>query len=265
MALQLDIDGQPAWIYTGGRPFDAARPVMVFVHGAQNDHSVWALQSRYFAHHGKSVLAVDLPGHGRSGGAALESIEALADWLARVLDSLGIATATLIGHSMGSLVVLECAARHPHKVAALALIGAALPMRVSEDLLAATRDDEAAAQQMVNHWSHAALAHFPGNPGPGFWVAGVNRRLMQRQRPGVMAVDFAACNAYANGLAASAALRCRVLVVTGQRDVMTPLRAAKEMLQALPQPKWVQIEGAGHAMMAEKPDEVLEALRGFVG
>ena len=70
-------------------------------------------------------------------------------------------------------------------------------MRVSDELLAATRDDEPLAQDMVNIWSHSAYAHYPSNPGPGFWVMGENLRLMQRQTPGVMHVDFAACNAYA--------------------------------------------------------------------
>ena len=77
----VDVDASPAYAYTGGRPFDPARPVVVFVHGGEHDHSVWALQSRYLAHHGFSVLALDLPGHGRSGGAAIASIEGIADWL----------------------------------------------------------------------------------------------------------------------------------------------------------------------------------------
>jgi pimeloyl-ACP methyl ester carboxylesterase len=66
--MDLDINGQKAYAYTGGKAFDATLPTVVFIHGAQNDHSVWGLQSRWFAHHGFGVLAVDLPGHGRSEG-----------------------------------------------------------------------------------------------------------------------------------------------------------------------------------------------------
>ena len=262
--MDLSVDGKKAYAYTGGRPFDPAQPVVVFVHGAEHDHSVWALQSRYLAHHGRAVLAVDLPGHGRSQGPALESVEALADWSVALLDAADVKQAALVGHSMGSLVAVECAARYPERVTRIALIGTAFPMRVSDELLEATRSNEPLAQDMVNIWSHAAYAHYPSNPGPGFWVIGENLRLMQRQKPGVMHVDFAACNNYANGAAAAAQVRCPALLVLGKRDIMTPPRATKELTGALKDKRVVEIAGSGHALMAEKPDDVLDALIGFV-
>ncbi|WP_429405041.1 alpha/beta fold hydrolase [Paraburkholderia sp. MM5482-R1] len=97
----VTVQGKPAYAYTGGKPFDASLPTAVFIHGAEHDHSVWALQSRYFAHHGFGVLAVDLPGHRRSAGPALASIAALADWLAALLDAVGVTRAFVAGHSMG--------------------------------------------------------------------------------------------------------------------------------------------------------------------
>ena len=262
--MELQIDGRTAWIYTGGKPLQRTLPPVVFIHGAEHDHSAWALQSRYLAHHGRDVLAVDLPGHGRSAGPALASIEALAEWIAALLAALELGPATLIGHSMGSLIALECAARQPQRVSGLVLVGTAFPMRVGDPLLLATRDDEAAAQSMVNIWSHSALAHHPGNPGPGFWVPGVNLRLMQRQAPGVMHTDFTACNAYSNGLAACAAIHCPVLLVLGKRDLMTPPRAASKIIEALPAARVVMLE-SGHAIMAEQPDELLDAIRDFLG
>lgn len=262
--MELSIEGRKAYAYTGGKAFDASLPTVVFIHGAEHDHCVWALQSRYLAHHGRGVLAVDLPGHGRSEGPALASVEAMADWIVALLDAAGVGTAALVGHSMGSLVALECAARHPGRVRAIALVGTAVPMRVSDELLAATRDDEPRAQDMVNIWSHSSFAHYPSNPGPGFWVMGENLRLMQRQKRGVMHADFVACNAYANGAAAAAQVKCPALLVLGRRDIMTPPRATKELMAALPGARKVEIAGSGHALMAEKPDEVLEALREFV-
>uniref|UniRef100_UPI0035B10921 alpha/beta fold hydrolase n=1 Tax=Zoogloea sp. TaxID=49181 RepID=UPI0035B10921 len=112
--MKLTLAGQGACCYTGGRAFDAARPTVVFIHGAGHDHSVWTLQSRYFASHGWNVLAPDLPGHGQSAGPQLTSIEALADWVLALLAELQIAGATLVGHSMGSLIALEAAARAPN-------------------------------------------------------------------------------------------------------------------------------------------------------
>ena len=262
--MDLNVKGKKAYAYTGGRAFDPALPVVVFIHGAEHDHSVWALQSRYLAHHGRGVLAVDLPGHGRSQGPALESVEALADWVVALLDAASVKQAALVGHSMGSLIAIECAARYPQRVARVALIGTAFPMRVSDELLEATRSNEPLAQDMVNIWSHAAYAHYPSNPGPGFWVIGENLRLMQRQKPGVMYVDFAACNSYANGSVAAAQVTCPALLVLGKRDIMTPPRATKELTSALQDKRVIEVAGSGHALMAEKPDDVLDALIGFV-
>lgn len=262
--MMLELAQGKAYAYTGGRAFDAALPAVVFIHGAQHDHSVWILQTRYLAHHGRAVLAVDLPGHGRSEGPALETVEAIADWVVAVLDAAGVHQAALVGHSMGSLVALECAARHPARVSRIALVGTAVPMRVSDELLAATRDDEPLAQDMVNVWSHSAYAHYPGNPGPGFWVMGENLRLMQRQRPGVMHVDFRACNAYGNGLRAAQQVACPALLILGRRDVMTPPRATRDLVEALRDVRVVEVAGSGHALMAEKPDDVLDALRAFL-
>jgi pimeloyl-ACP methyl ester carboxylesterase len=262
--VDLNVKGKKAYAYTGGRAFDPALPVVVFIHGAEHDHSVWALQSRYLAHHGRGVLAVDLPGHGRSQGPALESVEALADWVVALLDAASVKQAALVGHSMGSLIAIECAARYPQRVARVALIGTAFPMRVSDELLEATRSNEPLAQDMVNIWSHAAYAHYPSNPGPGFWVIGENLRLMQRQKPGVMYVDFAACNSYANGSVAAAQVTCPALLVLGKRDIMTPPRATQELTSALKDKRVIEVAGSGHALMAEKPDDVLDALIGFV-
>ena len=262
--MQLAIRDTHAYAYTGGKAFDPALPTLVFIHGAEHDHCIWVLQTRYLAHHGFGVLAVDLPGHGRSDGAPLDSVEKIAGWIIAVLDAAGVSKATLIGHSMGSLIAIECAARYPDRIAKIALVGTAFPMKVSDELLNATRDDEPLAQDMVNIWSHSAYAQYPGNPGPGFWAMGGNLRLMQRQKPGVMHTDFAACNAYANGIDAAKQVRCPALLIMGKRDLMTPPRAAKEIMGALADKRSVEIAGSGHALMAEKPDEVLEALRGFV-
>jgi pimeloyl-ACP methyl ester carboxylesterase len=262
--MQFDVNGKQAYAYTGGKPFDAKLPTVIFVHGAQCDHSVWILQSRYLAHHGYGVLALDLPGHGRSAGPALASIGDLAEWVAAVQDAVGVKQAAIVGHSMGSLIALECAARHPDRVAKIALLAIAYPMKVSAELLDATKNNEPLAQDMVNIWSHSAYAHYPNNPGPGFWIIGENLRLMQRQKPGVMHADFAACNAYAGGAQAAATVNCPALFLLAQHDLMTPLRAARDFAISIQGAKTVVIEGSGHNMMAEKPDEVLDTLVGFL-
>jgi pimeloyl-ACP methyl ester carboxylesterase len=262
--MRLDVNGSECYAYTGARALDAAKPAIVFVHGAAHDHSVWALQSRYFAHHGCNVLAVDLPGHGRSGGSALATVEAIAGWIPRVLDAAGVAKAAIVGHSLGSLIVLECAARHPERVTKAALLGPAVPMLVSDDLLAAAMADPHLAYELITGWSYSAGKQLGGNAIPGMWMTGNAMRLMERTRPGVLHVDLLACQSYVGGLAAGAAVRCPVLAILGARDLMTPVKGAQALLAALADQRTLTLPDSGHAMMAEQPDAVLDALRAFL-
>jgi len=256
-----------SYCYTGGKAFDPALPTVVMIHGAQNDHSVWALQSRYLAHHGFGVLAVDLPGHGRSRGAALRSVEEMAVWLLGLLDAAGVTSAALVGHSMGSLIAMETAHRAPERITRLALLGATYPMKVSDALIDAARNAEGDAIDMVNIWSHSSYAQKPSCPGPGFYVSGMSKRLMERisarGEEYLFHTDFTACNAYANGDAAAASLRCPVQFIFGSKDMMTPPRSTKTLLAAIPGARTVTVD-AGHQMMAEQPDAVLDSLLAFL-
>ena len=262
--MRIDMHGTECYAYTGSRPLDAGKPAIVFVHGAANDHSVWALQSRYFAHHGFNVLAVDLPGHGRSGGAALTTVEEIADWIPRVLDATGVAQAAVVGHSLGSLATLACAERHADRVTKVALLGPAVPMLVSDELLAAALADDHVAYELIDGWSYSAAKQLGGNAMPGMWMIGNAMRLMERTRPGVLHADLLACQSYANGLTAAAAVRCPVLAILGARDLMTPAKGAQALLAALADIRTVTLTDTGHAMMAEQPDAVLDALRAFL-
>ena len=262
--MYLGIGKQRAYVYTAGHAIEPALPTAVFVHGGEHDHSVWALQSRYFAYHRHNALAPDLPGHGRSQGPALGSIADLADWIVSLLDAAGIQQAAVVGHSMGSLVTLEAAARQPSRVTKIALLGTSAPMPVAEPLLSAAQADNHAALDMINVWSYSARAQLGGNTAPGLWMLGMNRRLMERQAPGVLYADFKACNDYTHGVEAAARVQCPTLVVVGSCDRMTPPRVTHELVKRLPHAQTVTLEGSGHALMAEQPDAVLDALIGFL-
>jgi len=262
--MELTVNNAKAYAYTGGKPFNPALPTVAFIHGAENDHSVWGLQSRWFAHHGFSVLAVDLPGHGRSDGPLLPSVEAQADWIVALLDAAGVKQAALVGHSMGSLISLEAAARFPERIAKIALVGTAVPMPVSEGLLTAAREARPKAEGMVNVWSHGARGAIGGNTVPGMWMMGASIRLMERAAPEVLFNDLNACNAYSAGTEAAARVDCPALVIAGSRDQMTPARAAKALAETIPGARLATIEGSGHALLSEYPDAVLDALRGFL-
>lgn len=262
-AMQFIVEGYPAFAYTGGRAFAPSKEAVVMVHGAAFDHSVWQWQSRYLAHHGHAVLAVDLPAHGRSPGAIRTSVEALAGWLVAFLDAAGVEKAALVGHSMGSLVTLAAALAAPSRVSRLALVGTSVPMPVGDAFLAAARDDSPVAFDMETTWGHARNAILSTSPVPGTSLMGASRQLNGRSRGGVLAADLAACQAYRPPNEALASLAMPVLVVAGKRDQMTPWKAGKSVAERIPGSRLVSID-AGHSMMSEAPRATLGALRDFL-
>ena len=262
--MQLQINGKAAFAYTAAHDVDPSKPTVVFVHGAGLDHSWWGLQSRYFGYHGFNVLAVDLPGHGRSDGPPLASIEGMSDWILALLNASKIEKSVLVGHSMGSLIALEFAARYPDRAQKLALIGTAYPMKVSDAYLDAAKRNDQAAYDMETIWGHAAQVPFAGNPNPGMWMYGDTLARLSRLAPGVLHTDLVACNAYAGGMEAAARVTCPALFVVGARDVMTPPRAAQALAGAIAGSTTVTIAPSGHSLMAEAPDATLDALIGFL-
>ena len=261
--MQFIVEGYPAYAYTGGRPWAPRAPAVVFLHGAAFDHSVWQWQSRYFAHHGHAVLAVDLPGHGRSPGPLRKTVAELAGWVAAFIESAGLERAAVVGHSMGSLVALETALRHPARVARLGLVGAAVPMAVGDPFLAAARDDSPVALDMEVTWGLSRHAMLASSPIPGVALHGSSRSLNARAHAGVLHADLAACRAYQPSMEAIRALKVPALVVGGKRDVMTPLKFGRTLAGEIPGAKFATLD-SGHSMMLEAPRELLAALKEFL-
>ncbi|MCI4440232.1 alpha/beta hydrolase [Tibeticola sp.] len=270
--MKLTVNGATTYGYTGGKAFDAAKPTVVFIHGVLNDHSVWILQTRYLAHHGYNVLAVDLPGHGQSEGEAPASVEQAADFITALLDAAGVARAALVGHSWGSLIALEAAARLGERVTHLVLVGTASPMRVSPALLEASQHDPEAAIKLVNVFSRSTLAPPPSPLGPGTWVFGagmaLGRRVLERNRAvNVFQRGFLACDRYRGAEDAIERVRCPVLFLLGRLDQMTPPKAAQGLIDraraAGKTPHTVLLD-VGHNQMTEAPDATLFAIRDFL-
>ena len=266
--MNLTVNGHNTYCYTGGKLFDATKPSIVFIHGVLNDHSVWILQSRYLAHHGWNVLALDLPGHCRSAGQPPATIEAAADFVLALMTAAGLAQAVLVGHSAGSLIALEAAARAPERVRQLVLVGTAFPMAVAPALLEASLTEPMKALKMVNIFSRSTLAPPPSALGPGTWVYGASMALGRRvlasnPRVNLFHTGFLACDRYSHGEEAMALVSCPVLFVLGSLDQMTPPKAAQGLIQKARHAKVVHLPG-GHNQMNETPEPMLAALTGFL-
>ncbi|WP_315832614.1 alpha/beta hydrolase [Bradyrhizobium prioriisuperbiae] len=260
--MRLKVDGNDIFASTGGRPFDPSLPLVVFLHGAGFDHTIWALPGRWFAHHGHSVLAPDLPGHGRSGGALIPTISAMADWVAKLIEAAGAPRARLVGHSMGSLIALEAASRHPDKVSEISLIAAGASMKVSPDLLTSAQANHHDAIDMVSIWGLGFRASLGGSRAPGLWMHAGGERVLEDTPDGALFNDLSACNDYTRAIEAAAAVTVPATLILGERDMMTPLKSGTELAGAIKGARRVVLRGAGHMLTAEQPDEVLAALIG---
>ncbi|MFI4999353.1 MAG: alpha/beta fold hydrolase [Reyranellales bacterium] len=262
--MRIEVDGRAVFATTGGAHFDPAKPAVVFLHGAGFDRTAWRLQTRFFAHHGRSVLAVDFPGHGWSDGPALPSIAALADWTAKLIDAAGLKQAALVGHSMGALVALDCAARHPDKVRALGLCGVATEMPVHPEMLDSAKANTLKVQELMTFWGIGNDLHKGGMVSPGLWLRRESLAVLSANKPDVIHADLAACNVYKDAPARAAAVKCPTVLVLGDGDLMTPAAKAKPLAAAIVNAKTVVIPDCGHFMMVERPDETLEALKSCV-
>ena len=270
--MYLTVNSHKSYCYTGGKAFDAAKPTIVFIHGVLNDHSVWILQSRYLANHGWNVLAVDLPGHCKSEGDAPASVEEAADFVVALMDAAGVAKVALVGHSWGSLIALEAASKLKARASHLVMVGTAYPMKVSAALLDASLNEPMKALTMVNVFSRSTLAPPPSSMGPGTWVYGASMALGRRvlasnTQVNVFHRGFKACDSYANGEKAMAAITCPVLFVLGEQDQMTQAKAAQLLIEkARSSGKTVQVAtlAVGHHQMTEAPEETLFAISKFI-
>lgn len=249
--MQITPGGRRVFIHTGGKPIDAGNPALVLVHGAGTDHTFWAMQARFFAHHGFSVLVPDLPGHGRSAGPAETTIPALADWLWRTLDVIGSAKVALAGHSMGSLVALAAAAAVPDRVTALVLVGSAPKIAVHADLIAAAKVDTPLAIELITEWGFGRAARLGGHTAPGMWMTGGGKRLIAAAPPGALAADLVACDIWEGGPAAAAKIACPTLLIAGGDDRMTPPRIGETLVKSIAGALMEVFPDTGHMIMVE--------------
>jgi pimeloyl-ACP methyl ester carboxylesterase len=262
--MEVTVDGHSVFATSGGVAFDPLKPAVVFLHGAGFDRTTWRLQTRWFAHHGRTVLAVDFPGHGRSDGAPLTSIAAMADWTAKYIAAAGLKDAALVGHSMGALVALDAAARHSGKVRALGLCGVAAEMPVHPEMLESAKANTLKVEELMTFWGIGPALHKGGMVSPGLWLRRESLAVLAGNRPGVIHTDLAACNAYKDALARAPEIECPAVLVLGDGDLMTPAVKAKPLAAVIAKARTVVVPNAGHFMMVERPDETLEALKACV-
>lgn len=262
--MDLAVRDKKVFAATGGRPLDPTKPLVVLLHGAGQDRTIWVLQTRYLAHHGFAVLSVDFPGHGGSAGPALVSIEDMSDWVAEVIRVSGFDSAALVGHSMGALVAIQCAADHRDLIKKVALVSVSAEMPVHPQMLAAAEADEQHAIDLMVGWSHSASGHRGGHQQPGSWMLGASKRVVERSAPGVLYAGFLACMNRGSILDAATKVDVPALFLLGGDDKMTPVASGQQVASAMRDATVTVFPNVGHSMLAEVPDQVTQALTTFL-
>jgi pimeloyl-ACP methyl ester carboxylesterase len=258
--MYLTVDGARTYVADGHRPREAARPNLIFIHGAGLDHTYWLFYTRYYAHSTHNVLAVDLPAHGRSEGASLASVEAMAGWITALMDELALGQAVIVGHSMGALVALHLAGFASSRVSRVALLGFAYPMAVGEALLAAAKANDPAAFAMMTTWSHSYQSQLGGNPQAGVYIMNTMRRILEGCAPDVLYNDLNASHTYSAGHDAARAIEAPVTIISGASDRMAPPRAVTEIAELINGVRIETISNCGHIPMSEQPEQTHRAL-----
>ena len=262
--MYFEVNGKRAFASTGGRPFDSAQPTVLFLHGSGLDHTFWGLHSRFFAFRQYSVLCPDYPGHSHSEGPALTSIEAIADWVNDVVETLDAKDISVVAHSQGCLVALEFASRFKDKLRSVSLIASGLATPVNAALIEAAENNPEQAIAMMVGWGFGPAGHLYQGPIPGNSMIGGGRKIMGRNVPDELATDLKACNAYANGKTAAAAIDCPRQVILAGKDRMAPRKAGMELVEHLNGPELTIIEESGHMVPLEAPNRCRELLRDFI-
>jgi pimeloyl-ACP methyl ester carboxylesterase len=253
--MNIDINGKPVFADTGGTAFDSSQPTVIFLHGSGLDHTFWTAQSSFLASSRYSVLALDLPGHAKSEGPALKTIESMADWLANVVDSLDVNNVSIVGHSQGGLVALEFASRYAGCLRCVSLMGGGLAMKVNAAMLDAAVNKPEDAIEMMMSWGFGPVDQS---------VLDIARATMLGNTPGALAVDLMACNDYLNGEFAAGALTCPVQVIVAGLDRMAPGKVTAQLIENLNEPEVHLLPNSGHMIPLETPDECRELLRSFI-
>lgn len=258
--MDVQVNNAKVYVATGGKEFDPNLTTVLFLHGSGGDHRTWALQTRWFAYHGYSVLAPDLPGHSLSGGEAFKAIEESAPWIESFLDAAGVKAVHIVGHSQGFLSALEFINVHPDRVLSVTAIGTAAAIPVNQALIDTAKASTDKAAQMMCNWGFGPNAHMGISSVPGMQPIGISRAIMAANP---LAADLQACADYKGGPDIARNITAPSHCILATDDKMTPMKAGK-VLAAHMNAKLTIIDGAGHMLPLEAPKRTLIALSDFI-
>lgn len=226
---------------------------LVLVHGAGGSHLDWPSSLRRLG--GASVYALDLPGHGRTGGTGRSSIAAYRDILFAFLDTLSLDRAIVVGHSMGGAIALDFALHYPDRLAGLVLVGSGARLRVSPAILTGILCDFEATVDLVCDYAYG--------PGASEQLKRLGRQRMLKTSPEVLYGDYAACDAF-DVMERLGEVHCPTLIIGGTADRLTPSKYSIYLRDHIPGAELVLVDAAGHMVMLEESEVVTRAISNII-
>jgi pimeloyl-ACP methyl ester carboxylesterase len=234
---------------------EGQRPPVVLLHGAAGNHLSWPAEVRRIP--GYRIYAMDLPGHGKSGGRGMQTIAAYARAIVDWLEAVNLHSAVFVGHSMGSAIALTLALDFSEHVLGIGLIGSGPRLGVAPELLehASSATTYNNAIQTIVQWSFSPL--FPPN------LLELVAKRMNETRPSVLYGDLLACDAF-DEMARVCKIARPALILCGSEDRMTPLRHSQYLVNQIPGATLKVFPTAGHMLQLEQPQWVANALGNFL-
>lgn len=231
------------------------RPALVLIHGAGGDHLYWPPNIRRLP--GYRVYALDLPGHGKSGGRGMQTVSSYSEVILDWMESIGLVSAVIGGHSMGSAIALDLALDHPQQITGLVLISTGPRMPVNPKLIEAASSPTTyyTAIDKVVEWSFSAIASQS--------LKDLAERRMREIRHSVLHGDFIACDIF-DVTDRLSEINKPTLVICGTEDRMTPLRYSQYVADSIPGASLVTIPEAGHMVTLECPQLIAGAILEFL-
>ena len=246
------------FVSTGGMEFNKEKPSILLMHGSGLNHIVWSFHEQFYASQGFNVLSVDLPGHGNSEGPSLKSIEEISAWVKSLIQKLSIEKIIIIGHSQGTLVGIDFAARYSELISSLVLVAGSYKMPVNQDLInLAEAGDEKSILLMMKWGYEGSKAFIGGNPVKKI----INSAREIRE---VLAVDLNACNNYKGGKESLGKIVCPTLCIFGDLDKMVSLEVGNKMASMIKNSEKKIINNCGHMIIFEKAFEMRKIVKEFL-
>lgn len=240
--------------YAGPKPpLQVDSPPLLLVHAAGGTRLDWPPGLRRLPD--ATVLALDLPGHGKSPGPGRDSIDAYAEVVIALLDALQLQRVIVAGHSMGGAIAQTLALAHPERVAGLVLIGTGAKLGVHPDILERVIPAQAEVGRLLHDWMW-------GDSTPAE-LRDRGYELFMTIPPEVIHGDYAACNAF-DIRHRLGEINAPALIIGGTADRMTPHKFSAYLAEHIRDSRLVTVEGGGHLMMLEQPDAVAGAIRDWL-